>query len=225
MKQKRSIRNGRPLLYATGIAGSRRFGFIVRRCLASAAPLLIIFSGCTSNLPPQGYIAYYESNKSNFSKTFDRNGVRATIAYVPAEYYAARQMQFDSSLSSEDAVRRFGNSLNFLVVVKGADSAATPLTDRGGMDGFAENIQKSTFGHEQDVFLLNGADTVKALFCNFDRNWGLAGEDAFCLGFSRTTCEKNIMKYHLIFRDVIPEFGTIDIPVKDIIKRGKRLKG
>lgn len=199
------------------------FDFWKALCLVPCAFLL---SSCTSSLTPSQYMSYYEKHSKELSKTIVRGNVKATVAYIPNEYYAARIMQFDSSLSLANALKRYENSLFFVLAVTGVeDKINSVLNDRNGFAGYADNVQRNTFKKEQDMFLINGHDTIMAASAGYDRNWSMGADDAFILGFPKTKLNKKINGYHLILRDITPELGTIDVLINDLVKKTKRLKG
>lgn len=161
------------------------------------------------------------------TKTIERNNVKALVAHMPAEYYAAMAMQNDTTFRVDSALKRYDNSVFFVLSIKAAVDSVTmsPLLSHIGVAGFKENVERNSFDRDQDVFLLYGKDTVKTMSIRYERNWGVGNDDSFLLGFSRKSLKGELNKYHLIIREMTPELGTIDIKVSELIKTTKRLKG
>lgn len=191
---------------------------------------LLIFAfvqiGCDSALTPDQYMQFTEKNRKKFSLAVERNGVKATIAYQPIEYYAAREMQFDTTLSLDSAINRYEKSVFFVLVIEAKKvKTGSILLEKNGLNGFGENVIKNSFDRTQDIFLLNGKDTVKLMAYNYERNWGIGNEDSFLLTFSKNDLKSDLEKYDLIIRNIVPELGTVDIKIKRLMKMKKKLKG
>lgn len=207
----------------------KSFSAFVPFSLNALVPLCLsaFLLSCSSNLTPTEYLSYYEHNRSKLTKTIERNNVKAIVAYMPAEYYAALAMQNDTTLLADSALKRYENSIFFVLNIKAAADSVTlsPLLTRNGMAGFKESVERNTFDRDQDVFLLYGKDTVKTVGIQYERNWGVGNDDSFLLGFSKKSLKDKLGKYHLILRNMTPEMGTIDLAVKNLRKTTKRLKG
>jgi hypothetical protein len=193
-------------------------------CLAFLFTLL----SCKSDLilTPKQYMDYFEKHRSEYTKTIERNGVKAIVAYLPSEYYAARDLESDSTLSFKSTIKKYENSLFFVFSVTGEKyQGGSILLERQGMAGFKESVDRNTFERGQDIFLLKGSDTVRTAGYHYDRNWGFGSDDSFLLAFSKNSLKSRPESYHLIIREMTPELGTVDIAVKDLMKQNKRLKG
>jgi hypothetical protein len=191
-------------------------------CLMPCASLL----SCTSSLTPQQYIQYFEKHRSNFRTTIQRNGVTATVSYLPNEYYAAQEMQVDTTLTTARALKTYENSMFFVFSITSEQfKNGSILLQRDGVEGFADNVMKYTFDKEKDIFLLKGKDTVKAASCNYDRNWGIGNADSYVIAFPRKRLNGKTSGYHLYIKDMSPELGTVDVAINSLIKNVKKLKG
>jgi hypothetical protein len=188
--------------------------------------IVLLQLGCSGTLTPEKYVRYFEKNRTRFCEKIERNDIIATIGYVPNEYYAARDMVFDTSLVANQALERYANSLIFILSIKSANGDnRSVLLGRNGYAGFKENVLRNTFERENDIFLLQGCDTIKVASCEYERNWGVSNEDAFVLAFPKMKLKKNIGKYHLIVRNMTSEMGTLDFKVRKLLKKAKKLKG
>lgn len=181
---------------------------------------------CSKRLTPEQYMAYMQKQSDKFSESVKHHGVSAKICYIPSEYYAAREMTFDSTLSKEKALDKYKNSLFFTCTVT-ADSMdeRSFLLTRDGAAGFSANVFKNYFGHTENIFLLYGTDTVKCDGYQYDRNWGMTNDDSFLIAFNKEKIKSSIDNYHLIMREITEETGTIDIELHKLIKKAPQLKG
>jgi hypothetical protein len=177
-------------------------------------------------MTPVNYIQHYEKNRSRFSQTIDRNGVVAKVAYIPGEYYAARDMEADEKLSLTEALNRYEPSLYFVLQLQAeGEPGKSVLLQNSDMDSYRAGVLQNTFERNRDIFLLNGADTVSVSQYHYDRNWGVGNGDCFMMVFQKSIVQKDLKRYHLILRNFVPAIGTIDIPLTSIIKNTCRLKG
>jgi hypothetical protein len=188
--------------------------------------LLLFILSCTSSLPPAEYVAYFDKHKKDFQITIKRNGVTATVSYMPNEYYAAREMQYDTALTAEKAMKQYENSLFFVFSISSEQfKDGSILFQRDGAEGFTDNIMKYTFDKDRDIFLLKGMDTVKVASCNYERNWGIGNADSYIMAFPRKKLEERMSGYHLYIKDMTPELGTVDVAINSLMKNVKKIKG
>jgi hypothetical protein len=181
---------------------------------------------CSNNLTAKEYVQYYEKNKKKYCKNIERNGIVATVCYVPSEYYAARDISNGIAASTDSTFARYKNSLYFVVLFKSKNGAkGSVLLQKDGIAGFKDNVLQNTFGRDQDIFLLHGNDTIKAATFNYERNWGMGTADVFTMVFPRSRINESIKNAHLIVRNFLPEFGTIDVSLKGILRNPVTLRG
>lgn len=187
--------------------------------------LCFLLVSCTT-MTPANYTKHYEKNRSRFSRAIDRNGVVAKVAYIPDEYYAARDMEADEKLSLTEALNRYEPSLYFVLQLQAeGEPNKSVLLQNSDMDSYRAGVLKNTFERKQDIFLLNGTDTVSVSQYHYDRNWGIGNGDSFMMVFQKSLVQKDLKRYHLILRNFVPAIGTIDIPLTSLIKNTCRLKG
>jgi len=188
--------------------------------------LLTSFSSCNSTFTPKQYMDYFEAHRAEFTKTIEHNGVKAIVAYLPTEYYVARDMASDGTLKLDSTIKRYENSLFFVFTIIGDKyKNGSVLLEQQGIDNFKENVELNTFERGQDIFLFSGSDTIRTSGYNYDRNWGMGSGDAFLIAFAKKSLKYKMETYHLIIREMTSELGTVDIAVKDLIIKNKRLKG
>lgn len=189
---------------------------------------LLVCSGCTA-LRPEQYMEYMENNRERFCETVERNGIKAVVCYRPNEYYAARDMVRDTTLSVEQAMAEYANSLFFVLAVSSEEyGSGSVLLEKDGARGFGRNVLTNTFGREGDIFLLNAedqSDTVDLAQYHYERNWGIGNDDTFLMAFPRERVRNKESKYRLLIRDLLPELGTIDLRLGSLMKATRKLKG
>jgi len=188
--------------------------------------LLITAMGCTNKLSPEKYLKYFEKNKMNYCVTTERNGVTATIMYQPVEYLVAREKINGDTSTIQELMNKYGNSLYFLLILTSdSNKTGSLLLERDGYSRFSNNVYKNTFQKDNDIFLLNKKDTVKLTDYQYERNWGIGNNDSFLFIFHQKDIKGKIANYTLRIREIITELGTIEIPLKKLIKKTKKVKG
>ncbi len=196
----------------------------VLRCVIYLS--LLVFITCTEkSLTPQDYLKYYKNNSKTFSKTIERNGAVAEIAYQPAELYAARELEADSTKSLDKILDKYRNSFFVKVTVKDTGHNYRPVLHRGGPGNYKSNLYNALFDKEKDALIYADMDTIRAeesIFAHEDRS-GMS--DSFVLIFDRTRMDPD-RDYKLLIRDMDIRLGTLELGVNEIVKNNKiKLRG
>lgn len=187
--------------------------------------ITVIASGCSKSLPPSEYQTYIEKNKKKYSYIIERNGIQATIVHYPSLYYSARNMLSDPTLSLDSAINRYKESLFFVLsVVDKRREFGSVLLEKDGIHGLSQNILINSFERNNDIYLLNGKDTMKMANYQYERNWGMTNEDMFVLTFPSSEYKHN-QNLRLRIRDITLNLGTIEIPIKKIMPKSPNLRG
>jgi hypothetical protein len=188
--------------------------------------LALIPYGCSTKMTPAEYLRYFEKNRNNFTSTITRNGITATVTYMPAEYYIAREMVEDTSIKIDSLRLKYSQTIFFVLTIS--------KTGGGGSTGlqFPENrivtfgdVDANAVGNRNGIFMLSKNDTVMVSICNYELNCGIGNGDIFLLAFSRKQLEKELGSYRLIIRNLLVEIGTLEIKMSGIVKKSKKLKG
>jgi len=188
--------------------------------------VLIICSNCSKKLKPEEYLNYIDKNGDKLCKTIERNGFITQICYRPNEYYAAQDMCIDTTFNAQDALNKYSNTMIFTCNIKAKDKVndGQMLLQGNGFADFKKNVVNNTFEKKGYIFLLNEDDTINVSEYQYERNWGIGNGDAFVLAFSKKKLQQNPKKYHLIIRNLLPEIGTIDIKVAELLRSARGLK-
>lgn len=149
-----------------------------------------------------------------------------TLCHRPAEYYAAQDCTADTNLKASQAILNYRNGLYFTLAIT-ADSLdqGSYLLYKDGLQNYSNNVTRNTFHRDQDIFLLNGSDTIKLSDYQYERNWGYGNEDVFVLMFDRPKNEKQLRHYDLYIRNFSSEIGTATFPLAKLLAKYGRLKG
>jgi hypothetical protein len=175
-------------------------------------------------LTPEEYIDWYEAHRDRYTVTIERHGIRALVRYHPPELHVARQI-VTAGGDTDSLLSHYTNAVHFAfgISVEGKERGSF-LVERGGVREYGQRVYQNTFMRNEDIFLLRGADTVKCAGYHFDRTYGVGGEDVFIAGFPRVVLGRKVKDFHLIVRDIAPELGTIDIPVRKLMARTRKLR-
>jgi hypothetical protein len=189
------------------------------------ACIALQFLNCGDKLPAKEYMQYFERNHSRFTKTVERNDVILNVSYIPGDFLAAREIAAGVNESVENALRKYSNTILITVGLSSRKGGTVSVLLReNGNGGFSENVYRNDFERNRDIFLLCGADTVKAASYDYERNWGMGSQDVFAISFPRSEIRKPLSETHLMIRDLLPELGSVDIALGDIVKKSKLLK-
>jgi len=181
---------------------------------------------CQKKLSADDYLKYIEKHKEAYCTTIERNKVYATVCFQPTEYIMARELSANPEIPLDSLQNRYGKSLHFLFFLQSKQQNSSALLEGDNVDDFRSKIRKNTFGRsERNFFLYEGTDTIPINSYHYERNWGIGNEDVFMLLFNRNDLNMDIKRYKFVARDIIPELGTFEINMKEIIKRTPKLKG
>ncbi len=138
--------------------------------------LILLLFCCKTSLQPEQYVKHYKKNKGKFATTVKRNGLIAQISHLPSEFYAARDMLFDSTLTANKALQRYEKSLFFsLSFMPDKEDPVKKNIIRIQRD---EMLQKQNLRgtREKSIFIYTKQDTIPLLNFNYEKNWGISSE-------------------------------------------------
>ena len=190
----------------------------------SILSLCFVAAGCSRALPPKRYVHYYDDLRLKGAKTIERNGYKMTIAYRPGDYYAAREMAFDSTIDRKRALERYEKSVYLIASIepivrkkkKNEAPASGNLLEK-------DEIMKRIYEKKEDAFLVRGADTIEAMDCRYERDWENATVGTYIIAFKDK--KDDLKKYNLVLRNFKLELGTVILPLSGILKKRATLRG
>lgn len=180
----------------------------------------VLIAGCVQSFTPQEYIDRYETMKEKNIYTIERNGFRVAVMEQPAQLYIAHQKLCDTSLSIDTLQHRYANALYIVFELSSQKYGSnSPLLyrDGAGAEKITQNLYYNSFSRKNDIFLIHGNDTIKAVECQFEPNHSSGTGDMFVATFDCGAKRRNLIKYTLIFRTQISEMGTLEIAMKKLM--------
>ena len=122
-------------------------------------------------------------------------------------------------------MKRYKNSLVIILSFKTAESKnGKPLPEKNDFSNLAENLRKDAGDRAHELFAVSEKDTVYPanFFTEQDLQAGLP--DGFTVVFDRKKLA-DYQKYSLVIRNMTEKIGTIEVPLKKIIRPVRSLKG
>lgn len=189
------------------------------------ATLLVAFALliCCQGYTPKAYVEKYEKSKRKYGYTLDNGNVGLTVSYQPSEYFAAKELLFDTTMKTKDAVARYKNGLFF--------TADFIWKDKGLFRSVKKTVAPASFddtrgiSDKKDVFLLAEKDTVQVLEFQHDKNLSSGDEDVYLLAFDKNRLKHKVDNCHLFIRNASVDLGTVDVDLHKIVKSGLYLRG
>lgn len=151
-----------------------------------------------SSLAPSELIKWVENKENGLVQRQDLNNYFFEAKYKPLDYVIAIEGRSDD-LSKSDFDRLKGE-LNGLQYI---DMDIGPLTNEGNIlssgleseEEYFERLDYFVTYANQDIFIVQGRDTLMPKLYHFERNYGLAPKNTLLLGFENGEQEKDINLY------------------------------
>jgi len=183
------------------------------------------FQGCTRYISADEYLKHFENNRDSYTSEFEKGAEKILVTYCPNEVYASRELVRDTSLTVQSALDNYSRSCFFVVSVFNTEHPAiSPLLMKDGSTGYSDNVYKYAFSKKKDFVLAHKKDSLQSVSCKLQRSWGVSKGDALLVTFDKSKLETDISKYTLLVRDLLPQFGTLEIPLKNIVNNSIKLK-
>lgn len=184
----------------------------------------LLVSGCVKSFPPKQFVEYYDTMGLKGAETVERNGYRMSISYRPGDYFAAREMNFDSTQSGKMLRDRYAKAIYLIAKIEPvaiSNEKNDPLPAENLLD--KNDIMERIYNKKEEALLVKGTDTVKAADCRYERDWENATVGTYVLAFKKN--DKKFKNYNLILRGFKTELGTVVVPLAKLIKNSVTLRG
>ena len=159
-----------------------------------AAMLFTLFlNSCAEKPIHYSYMGWVESNESGLRKSKTIGNYKYSIQYKPWSYIARQNLR-DALYTVEDLKEQIGqmNELQYFTLRIGLQSERGDILESGIADmmAYQERIGYLNAHLNQDIFLLDGGDTLSCVLHHFERDFGLTPYINITLAFQIHEDEK-----------------------------------
>jgi hypothetical protein len=182
---------------------------------------LLFVSACTSNSAPKkeatievvdGYVSYEDYPawvahlNNGLSKTKEISAFKYAIQYKPIEYILSKKNK-DTLVASDF------EDLHYIdLTLSHADYPAYLKIDLVAKNDYYARLKYFSFEIQNDLKLIDGADTLKCVFSHFERTYGITPYIKIVTAFEKNPTSKNDL--YFTYHDQLFNNGIIILPVK-----------
>lgn len=184
---------------------------------------VIVFSNCESDLASKEYLQWVESPKNGLKKVKTIKPYFFSVQYKPLEYIIAQEARketVDTDFFNQRKSDLGDEMLYFNLQIGPASGQTTVLQEVVDTEEeYNRVISYLSFEMQNDLYLLDGLDTIKCSLFHFARDFDLTPNLDFALGFEK---RKN-KKLTFVYDDKIFNTATVKIAYseKDLITSPK----
>ena len=175
----------------------------------------LLFFGCSSDLSPKDILEFGEDQKNSFRKEKTIEPFMFVTQYKPVDYIIAMESQGADIESEFYQTRRkeLGDEMHYFNFhIKPTDNSTSPLKYIVKSETeYNKIINYLAFEMQDDIYLLDGLDTLKCQLFHFTRNYDVTPNLDFVLGFEK----RKKKDFVFVYDDQIFNTGTIKLKYSD----------
>lgn len=153
--------------------------------------IMILTAGCKEKkLTADEYIEWMENPENGLKITRIIGDIEFILQYKPIDYILAKE-QMQKKMTKEEKEKRMMElgemqyyHLTYSLKEGNADILKYNLT---GDSEYQERVYYFSFGHQENIHLAEGRDTLPCELFHFERYYGLSPKMSFSLGFKKTS--------------------------------------
>lgn len=146
--------------------------------------LLVFISCAKEKLEATDYIKYVESESNGLRVVKKIGDVNYALQYKPMNYVLVKESNSNTSdkgIADTDGMQYY--TLSYSLSNSNADILKSNI---GSTGEYYERVNYLSYGLQNDVYLLEGSDTLKCRLFNFVRSYGLSPRADFIMAFDES---------------------------------------
>jgi len=160
------------------------------------------------------------SSYSGFNDFKSIAGINYALSYRPAEAIAIQKLK--NGKITKESIEKISNELegvNYFVLRLSTNDGCPVLEKNLSVkEEYFQRIQYYSFLMENDVFLIDGADTIKCCFYNFERDYEVSPFLTVTLGFDDIAKSDN---YQFVLIDKVFNNGKVIFSIDRKLQKAK----
>lgn len=171
----------------------------------------VSFSCSKKELHSNDYVKFVEDESNGLRVSKNIGEVNYMIQYKPIEYILLRENNNNGDIKKrkEDLGGMQYYTLTYSLVKNNKDILKFNLTSP---DEYYERVNYFSFGLQNDIYLVDGKDTLDCKLFNYVRSYGLSPKADFVLAFDKSKQTKTTDKL-MVIEDKIFGGGIIKIKI------------
>lgn len=161
---------------------------VLNKNIVTVFILLFLNSCVKTELTPTEYIEWIENEENglNTSKSFD--DISFHLLFKPVDYIIAKEL-LNKGIKKEDVFKRskeLGDMQYFTLRIKSLKSNELLKAGIKSENEYYQRLEYFMGYMQNDLYLIEGKDTIPCGMNHFERNYGLAPYNNFIIAFSKT---------------------------------------
>jgi len=178
--------------------------------------IVIIICLCScgkKNLSTADYVSWVENESNGLSVTKSFEDIKYRLLYKPVDYILAKELINNAIEKNEIESRKkeLGSMNYFTLRIESTTSNELMRVNIKSEDEYYHRLEYFMSYMQDDIYLVDGTDTISPNLFHFERNYGLAPFNDFVLGFTKASEKVNDL--YLIYNDQVLETGKINIKI------------
>jgi hypothetical protein len=176
--------------------------------------LIIFLTSCSKkNLETTDYVSWVENESNGLSVTKELDDIKYRLLYKPVDYVVAKELINNAIKKNEVESRKkeLGNMNYFTLRIESKKSEELMRVNIKSEDEYYHRLEYFMGYMQDDIYLVDGTDTINPSLFHFERNYGLAPFNDFVLGFNKSN--RDPQDLYFIYNDQVLGTGKISIKI------------
>jgi hypothetical protein len=176
----------------------------------------VLFACSKKQVSAGDYVKYVEEESNGLKVSKNMGDIKYLLQYKPIDYVLLKENPTEPKIKKEDVEGMQYFTLSYALTNQEKDVLRYNLS---GQADYYERVNYMSYGLQQDIYLVDGKDTLPCILFNFVRAYGLSPKADVMLGFEKNKSGKTEDKL-IVLVDKVFNGGIIKLKVskKDIEK-------
>lgn len=167
--------------------------------------------GIKEELDPERYVAWFNEHAKDYNHQKQLGGYKFTVGFQPREAVILAEFGDKSRIDKQYYSQRDSSLAGLLscrFTLEPEDHSATLLEyQTSGPEEYGARLNYFLNEAQKDIYLLQGADTLKCRMYHFENTYGLQKKNTISLMFEEPSPDKGDIEF--VFADRVLNVGTV----------------
>lgn len=176
-----------------------------------------LFAACKAGLNPADYIRWVENKTNGLHVEIEEQGYVFDLQYTPLEYLAIREFAHDelSKTAVTEYLPKIEGLQYFTLKIATANRAEDVLKHKlSEKNEYYHRIQYFSSVMQNDLTLLDGAETLHCKLFHYQRDYNIAPYQTFLIAFPNSSKNQAPESKTLVYHDQVLGLNEVRIPIK-----------
>lgn len=184
------------------------------------AVICLFITGCAKEkLYPKEYVGWVEDEENGLKVRKQIGEYEFTVLYKPLEYIALMQEK-DENIKKDTLdtrLKQLGDMQYYTLKIKSVSGKDVLSSGMTGDREYYQRLEYFASYMQQDLMLVDGADTLPCVLHHFERNYGIAPVISIVLGFEKPAADvqgNSSGDKLIIYNDAVLGTGPVRLAIK-----------